>query len=102
MWAIPANSLPRRSPGCPLVSTQTQYFPGDDSRCSSAIAAAFVQPFFEYVVPSLTRTAPFEPVWIDAPVMPVVVGRSNAQQSWPDLLLTCRLTTPCSPMPERR
>src|SRR5437879_7093999 len=31
-----------------------------------------------------------------------LVARSNVQQSRPDFAFTCRLTTPCSPMPARR
>ena len=78
---MPAKSFPRRSPGWPFVSTQTEYLPGVDSRCSSVISDAVVQPFFVYVVPSRTRTVPFARVWIDAPVIPFV-GTSNVQQSF--------------------
>src|SRR5437763_15146547 len=39
---------------------------------------------------------------MDAWVMFFVVGRSNVQQSFFDGAFTCRLTTPCSPIPARR
>src|SRR5262245_54871969 len=99
MCAMPANSFPRSSPECPFVSTQTQYLPNVVERCSIVIAGALTQPLRVYDLPSLTKTTPFDPTWIDEAVA-LVVGRSNVQQSLPCLALTWMLTTPCSPMPE--
>src|SRR5579859_2095080 len=45
---------------------------------------------------------PLEPTWMDAPVMPLVVGRSNVQQSCFDFVFTWMFTTPCSPIPASR
>ena len=45
MCAMPANSLPRSSPGWPFVSTQTQYEAGFDSIMSSVFVATASQPF---------------------------------------------------------
>src|SRR5260221_7113665 len=84
-----------------LVTNQTEYLTGGDSRCSRVISDAVVHPFFVYVVPSRTRTVPFARVWIAAPVIPFV-GTSNVQQSFFPFAFTFRLTIPCSPMPARR
>ena len=43
MWAMPAMSFPRRSPGWPFVSTQTTYLAGFASIVLSAFAVTALQ-----------------------------------------------------------